>query len=86
MRLAIADPPYPPQFSERRDLAGGGVRVTSRSRARRWYGDGTRAAGDRQADHHPDAGEWDDPETDELVDVFPGSGNVAAAAAQGVLL
>lgn len=61
MRLAIADPPYPPQFSERRDLADGGVRVTSRSRARRWYGDGTRAAGDRQADHHDQAGEWDDP-------------------------
>lgn len=62
MRLAIADPPYPPQFSERRDLAGGGVRIVSRSRARRWYGDGPRdRGGSGPADFHPDAGEWDDP-------------------------
>lgn len=61
MRLAIADPPYPPHFSERRAAAGGTVRVTSRSRARRWYGDGTRSAGERPADFHPAAGEWDDP-------------------------
>lgn len=49
-------------FSERSDLAGGGTRVTSRSRARRWYGDANtdrdRAAA---ADYHPEAGEWDDP-------------------------
>lgn len=62
MRLAIADPPYPPQYSERRDLAAGGVRITSRSRARRWYGDGSRGANDAApADFHPNAGEWDDP-------------------------
>lgn len=61
MKLAIADPPYPPAFAERRDVPGGRVRVTSRSRARRWYGDGTRARGDRPADFHDAAGEWDAP-------------------------
>lgn len=61
MRLAIADPPYPPQYSERRDLADGGTRVVSRSRARRYYGDGPRSGDERPADFHPDAGEWDDP-------------------------
>lgn len=55
-RLAIADPPYPPQFTERAD-----GRVTSRSRARRYYGNGTRPQGETPADFHPDAGEWDDP-------------------------
>lgn len=29
MRLAIADPPYPPRLTERRDLAGGLARVTT---------------------------------------------------------
>lgn len=58
MRLAIADPPYPPQLTERRD--GGRLRVTSRSRARRYYGDGSRPSGEQPADFHPDAGEWDD--------------------------
>lgn len=59
MRLAIADPPYPPQFSTRRDTASGEPRVTTRSRARRWYGDlGT--GGPPAADFHPDAGRWDD--------------------------
>jgi hypothetical protein len=61
VRLAIADPPYPPQFSERYDTADGRPRIVMRSRARRWYGDGTRAAQDSPADFHPDAGEWDDP-------------------------
>lgn len=60
-RLAIADPPYPPALAERFDLAGGGARVTMRSRARRYYGDGTRSAEERPADFHPGAGEWDDP-------------------------
>jgi hypothetical protein len=46
-RLAIADPPYPPMFSVRRDLAAGGERLTSRSRATRYYG------------VHPDAAVWD---------------------------
>lgn len=61
MRLAIADPPYPPQLGERYDLAGGAARVTFRSRARRWYGDGPRDGSAKPADFHPDAGEWDRP-------------------------
>lgn len=64
MRLAIADPPYPPLLSLRHDLADGSARLTSRSRARRWYGDGPRAASDSpRADFHPAAGDWDDPAT-----------------------
>jgi hypothetical protein len=61
MKLAIADPPYPPQFSERDDLAGGATRVVTRSRARRWYGTDTRSGSGKPADLHPEAGEWDDP-------------------------
>lgn len=64
MRLAIADPPYPPLITERFDLADGTARVVTRSRARRWYGDigqASAAAHARAADLHPDAGEWDDP-------------------------
>lgn len=61
MRLAIADPPYPPHYAERHDTADGQPRVTSRSRATRYYGDGTRSAKEVPADHHPDAGAWDDP-------------------------
>lgn len=79
MRLAIADPPYPPHFSERHDLADGGARITTRSRARRWYGDGPRDRGSRNqpADFHPDAGEWDDPARhrqllEQLADEFDG--------------
>lgn len=61
MRLAIADPPYPPLFAERSDLAGGATRLTSRSRATRWYGNGPRAASDSPAaDFHPHAAAWDD--------------------------
>lgn len=61
MKLAIADPPYPPIFAERFDTADDGGRLTVRSRARRWYGDGTRAKSDSApADFHPDAGRWDD--------------------------
>lgn len=60
MRLAIADPPYPPQFAERRDRPTGPLRLTTRSRALRWYGDGPRAASDSPpADFHPEAGVWD---------------------------
>ena len=59
MRLAIADPPYPPHRATRRDRPGGPERLVIRSRARRWYGDGTRAMNDRAADHHERAGEWD---------------------------
>lgn len=62
MRLAIADPPYPPQFGERYDTADGSPRYTARSRARRWYGDGPKdRGGAAPADFHPDAGDWDDP-------------------------
>lgn len=61
MRLAIADPPYPPLFRERFDLAGGGSRVTMRSRATRWYGEGPRSSTDApRADVHPEAAKWDD--------------------------
>lgn len=61
MRLAIADPPYPPLFRERFDLAGGGSRVTMRSRSQRWYGEGTRSKTDApRADIHPEAAKWDD--------------------------
>lgn len=78
MRLAIADPPYPPIFATRRDLAAGGTRVTMRSRSTRWYGDGPRAASDsKPADFHPDAADWDDLDTharllNRLVDEFDG--------------
>lgn len=51
MRLAIADPPYPP-------FVGSGGR---KNRASRWYGDGQRSSTDRPADFHPDAGDWDNP-------------------------
>ncbi len=61
MRLAIADPPYPPTVAERRDKPGGPTRTYTRSRARRWYGDGTRPHDETPADFHPDAGAWDDP-------------------------
>lgn len=59
MRFAIADPPYPPHVTMRYDVPGG--RVVTRSRARRYYGDGTRSAGEKPADFHHAAGEWDDP-------------------------
>lgn len=51
MRLAIADPPYPP-------FIGSGGR---KNRASRWYGFGQRSVSDRPADQHPDAARWDDP-------------------------
>lgn len=49
MKLAIADPPYPP-------LRGSGG---TKNRASRWYGDKQRSAKDRVADMHPAASEWD---------------------------
>lgn len=74
-RVAIADPPYPPAFGERRDRPGGPIRTYWRTRARRWYGD----AADRRggADFHPDAGEWDRPARHrelllELLEAFDG--------------
>lgn len=51
VRLAIADPPYPP-------FVGAGGR---KNRASRWYGDGQRSVKDQPADRHPEAAEWDDP-------------------------
>ena len=51
VRLAIADPPYPPF------VGAGGVKP----RASRWYGDAPLSATDRPADVHVDASEWDDP-------------------------
>lgn len=53
MRLAIADPPYPP-------FIGSGGR---KNRASRWYGTGQRSVTDRPADLHPEAHLWDDPAT-----------------------
>lgn len=50
MRLAIADPPYPP-------FHGAGGR---RPRASRWYGDNQRSQKDKPADRHSAAAEWDD--------------------------
>lgn len=84
MRLAIADPPYPPYFAERFDTAAGGARLAG-------------GAHDSTSIGFPGAkpAAWTrwvldalgyDPETDELVDLFPGSGSITAAATQGVLL
>lgn len=53
LRLAIADPPYPP-------FIGSGGR---KNRATRWYGGEQRSQTDRPADFHPDAGKWNDPVT-----------------------
>lgn len=77
MRLAIADPPYPPQYAERYDTADGRPRITIRSRARRYYGDGARSSKETPADFHQSAGEWDDPARhrrllEELLDEFDG--------------
>lgn len=61
MKLAIADPPYPPLFAERFDTVGGEARLTVRSRATRWYGNGPRGWSDNpQGDIHPEAHVWDD--------------------------
>lgn len=53
MKLAIADPPYPP-------FIGSGGR---KNRASRWYGSKQLSAKDRPADYHPEAHTWDEPET-----------------------
>lgn len=67
MRLAIADPPYPP-------FIGSGGR---KNRASRWYGTGQRSRKDRPADQHPDAADWDEPARHralllELLDTYDG--------------
>lgn len=59
MKLAIADPPYPPFRTDRLDAPGRRPRTVWRSRARRWYGD--QPGDEGLADFHPDAGEWDAP-------------------------
>ena len=55
MKLAIADPPYPPNLL----AAGHGVQT----RADRWYGGNDNRTGKdyRTADIHPGAAEWNDP-------------------------
>ena len=83
MRLAIADPPYPP-------FIGAGGR---KNRASRWYGEGQRSATDRPSDRHPDAASWDDPAThrallDRLLADFDGwaiATSVDGLAAYGAL-
>lgn len=67
MKLAIADPPYPP-------FVGSGGR---KNRASRWYGDGQRSVTDRPSDNHPEAALWDDPAThrtllERLLDEYDG--------------
>ena len=67
MRLAIADPPYPP-------FIGSGGR---KNRASRWYGEGQRSQTDRPSDFHPEAAKWDDPAThrallEKLLDEYDG--------------
>lgn len=67
MRLAIADPPYPPS----RGIGG------IKPRASRWYGDNQRSQTDRPSDNHPDARVYDDPAAhrallDRLCDEYDG--------------
>lgn len=67
MKLAIADPPYPP-------FIGSGGR---KNRASRWYGANQRSLKDRPADYHPGAEDWDDPARHrqlllELMDTYEG--------------
>lgn len=52
MRLAIADPPYPPALK-----GVGGVKP----RGSRWYGTKLRGNNRASADLHPEADEWEDP-------------------------
>lgn len=80
MRLAIADPPYPPNLLAR----GHGIqtrasRYYGTQRDGRWYGseDKQRRRNMPPADVHPDAEEWDKPERHrrlmvELLDAFDG--------------
>ncbi len=74
MKLCIADPPYPPDISERHDTASGIPRLTFRSRSGRYYGDGTRSVKERAADWHPEWQKWDDPQAHwELIDYLDGT-------------
>jgi hypothetical protein len=69
MRLAIADPPYPPNLLS----TGHGTQT----RADRWYGGNTRAGDYTPADFHAGAAEWNDPARHrallaELLDTYDG--------------
>lgn len=57
MKLAIADPPYPPNLLAAGRLTGHGPPL----RATRWYA-GKSTRGHTHADNHPDAAEWNRPE------------------------
>lgn len=77
MRLAIADPPYPPHVTERYDLVDGTARIVVRSRARRYYGGGPGDKHTRPSDFHPAAADWDRPARhrlllEELMDGYDG--------------
>lgn len=54
MRLAIADPPYPPIRAAKAK--------NDKPRASFWYGDAKLMGHGRKADNHPGAAEWDKPE------------------------
>lgn len=56
MKLAIADPPYPPNLIAHTRATGHGPML----RATRWYA-GKSNEHDRSADDHPDAAEWNAP-------------------------
>lgn len=77
MRLAIADPPYPP-------MIGSGGR---KNRASRWYGSGQLSTKDKPSDFHERAADWDRAETHrhlllDLADRFDGW--AIATSADGV--
>lgn len=68
LKLAIADPPYPPRLCTKNYL---------RPRASRWYGSTFVASDDQVADVHPDAAEWDNAAThrallERLMDEYDG--------------
>lgn len=79
-RLAIADPPYPPMFSVRNDLAAGGERLTEPVPATGFVG----AKPARWTRWVLDALGYD-PAEDTVADLFPGSGAVTNEARQLVL-
>lgn len=59
MKLAIADPPYPPNLLAACRATGHGAPL----RATRWYaGRKTHTRGMYSADNHPAAADWNDPE------------------------
>lgn len=74
MRLAIADPPYPPNLLAAGRATGHGPPL----RATCWYaGRKHSARGNHSADAHPDAADWNDPArhrqlAEQLIDEFDG--------------